>query len=53
MKKFTNFLQKSKQKINREYLVYTGIFLGLMLAIYLYMMFAGMASSPEFTYAEF
>ncbi len=34
-------------------MVYTGIFFGIMLAIYLYMIFAGMASSPEFAYAEF
>ena len=32
---------------------YTLIFLGCMLAIFLYMIFAGMAKAPTFTYAEF
>jgi len=53
MKKFTTFITRFKTAVYGEYLKYTLIFLGLMLAIYFYLLFAGMASAPKFAYAEF
>ena len=53
MKKFTTFITKFKTAVYGEYLKYTLIFLGLMLGIYFYMIFAGMAPTPKFTYAEY
>lgn len=44
---------KIKNNFGGEYIKYTLIFLGLMLAVYFYIMFAGMAASPGFSYAEF
>lgn len=38
---------------DKEYLMYTGAFFAIMLSLYLVMIFAGMASTPKFTYAEF
>ena len=42
-----------KRAISNIYVKYTLIFLGCMLVIFLYMIFAGMAKAPTFTYAEF
>lgn len=42
-----------KRAISNICVKYTLIFLGCMLAIFLYMIFAGMAKAPTFTYAEF
>ena len=57
MSKFTTFVTKISKKIKslatKEYLIYTGMFLGIMLSVYIYMIFAGMASTPGFTYSEF
>lgn len=57
MKKLTNFMTKMKQKakevISKEYFIYTGVFFFIMVSLYLAMIFAGMASTPKFTYAEF
>ncbi|MDY6037626.1 MAG: hypothetical protein SPI74_01300 [Eubacterium sp.] len=58
MKVLTNFLQKTiatakNHGVSKEFLTYTGIFLGLMVGLYLYMVFAGMAKAPNFTYSEF
>lgn len=33
--------------------MYAGIFFGIMVGLYLYMILAGMAKAPNFTYAEF
>ena len=33
--------------------MYAGIFFGIMIGLYLYMIFAGMAKAPIITYAEF
>ena len=33
--------------------MYAGIFFGIMGGLYLYMIFAGMAKAPNFTYSEF
>ena len=57
MKGLTNFLQKKavaiKNKASKNYLMYAGIFVGIMVGLYLYMIFAGMAKAPNFTYSEF
>ena len=57
MKGLTNFLQKKavaiKNRASKNYLVYAGIFFGIMVGLYLYMIFAGMAKVPNFTYSEF
>lgn len=57
MKGLTNFLQKKavaiKNKVSKNYLMYAGIFFGIMVGLYLYMIFAGMAKAPNFTYSEF
>ena len=57
MKGLTNFLQKKavaiKNKASKNYLMYAGIFYGIMVGLYLYMIFAGMAKAPNFTYSEF
>lgn len=57
MKGLTNFLQKKavaiKNKASKNYLMYAGIFFGIMVGLYLYIIFAGMAKAPNFTYSEF
>lgn len=57
MKKHISFLKRAKafasSIISKEYFIYTGVFFGIMMALYLTMIFAGMASTPKFTYAEF
>ncbi len=57
MKKPINFSQKIKNLaykiLSKEYFIYTGIFFCIMMALYLTMVFAGMANTPKFTYAEF
>ncbi len=53
MKKLTGFLQRTKTIITRDFLLKTGTFFVIMMAVYLYLIFAGMAGTPEFTYAEF
>lgn len=39
--------------ITKEYIVYTGLFFLLMAGLYVYMIYAGMASAPKFAYAGF
>lgn len=53
MKKFISFLKKTTKKISKEYLVYTGMFLALMIVIYCYVIYANMSNAPTFTYADF
>lgn len=53
MKKFTTFITRFRDILRDEYIKYTFIFLGLTLTVYFYMVFAGMASTPTFAYAEF
>lgn len=57
MKGLTNFLQRKavaiKNRASKNYLMYAGIFFGIMVGFYLYMIFAGMAKAPNFTYSEF
>jgi len=53
MKRFTGFLTKVRTFMSGEYLKYTGLFLMLMMIIYVYLIFAGMAAAPKFTYASF
>ena len=54
MKKFTNsIINRAKKLFTKEYFIYTGLFFAMMVGIYLYMIFAGMASTPAFTYSEF
>ena len=57
MKGLTNFLQRKavaiKNKASKNYLMYAGIFFGIMVGLYLYMIFAGIDKAPNLTYAEF
>ncbi|WP_419023606.1 hypothetical protein [Emergencia sp.] len=53
MKKFTNFLGKVRQVLSEEYVVYTMLFLALMLIVYFYLLLTGPAQTPQFTYSEF
>ena len=57
MKGLTNFLQRKavaiKNRVSKNCLMYAGIFFGIMVGLYLYMILAGMAKAPNFTYAEF
>jgi len=53
MKRFINLLKNAKGAIDREFVIYTAAFFVLMLIIYTYMIFAGMLTAPQFTYAAF
>ena len=53
MKKFINFIKKCKRFADKEYLTYTLLFLIFMCVLYAYSIYAGMLTSPNFTYAEF
>ncbi|ETJ98875.1 hypothetical protein HMPREF0378_0997 [Eubacterium nodatum ATCC 33099] len=54
MKQFTIIIKKIKDIVtSREYLIYTGIFTGLLLGLYFYNLYSGANAQPEFTYAEF
>ena len=39
--------------LDKEFLAYTFVFWALMTGLYVYMVYAGVAKAPEFTYAEF
>ena len=39
--------------LDKEFLAYTFVFWALMTGLYIYMVYAGVAKAPEFTYAEF
>lgn len=53
MKRFTSFISKIKKKLDREFFKYTFLFFVLLFGLYVYSLYAGMISSPKFTYAEF
>lgn len=44
---------KIKKFISKEFIMYTALFFFIMVALYAMAIFAGMASAPKFTYAEF
>lgn len=46
-------LKLRKLVFDKEYLAYTFVFWALMTGLYVYMVYAGVAKAPEFTYAEF
>lgn len=53
MKRLIGFLKGTTKIFDKEYALYTGIFLGMMLLLYAYMLFKIGADVPQFTYAEF
>ena len=53
MKKFIDIICKVKSHGFVEYLKYVGIFSFLIIGVYVFMLFAGMATTSGFTYAEF
>ena len=58
MKQLINFTKKIFVQIkslvfDKEFLAYTFVFWALMTGLYIYMVYAGVAKAPEFTYAEF
>ena len=53
MKQRTNFLQKLKGLIDKEFVLYTGAFFAMMMVIYLYAQLEVGADAPACTYAEF
>ncbi|MCI5698133.1 MAG: hypothetical protein PUG43_00810 [Clostridiales bacterium] len=58
MKRLTSCIKRigryaKKLITDKEFWAYTFIFWGLMFGIYLYLIYAGMAKAPQFTYAEF
>ena len=58
MKQLINFTKKIFVQIrtlvcDKEFLTYTFVFWALMTGLYIYMVYAGVAKAPEFTYAEF
>lgn len=53
MKKFIDIICKVKSHGFVEYLKYVGIFSFLIIGVYVFMLFAGMATTLGFTYAEF
>lgn len=44
---------KMKTKIDKKYVIYTLIFLGMLLTVYFYMIYGSMSTAPKFTYAQF
>ncbi|MEE0797018.1 MAG: hypothetical protein UIJ88_04220 [Anaerovoracaceae bacterium] len=53
MKQLTGFIKKCKQAADRKFLLYTGAFFLMMMAMYVYTLFAVGTDAPEFTYAAF
>lgn len=58
MKQSTKVIKKILSQLKRlildkEFLAYTFVFWTLMTGLYVYMVYAGVAKAPEFTYAEF
>lgn len=54
MKRSINCIKKIRALITDDvFIKYTFRFFIIMLIIYLYMIYAGMAQAPEFAYAEF
>ena len=54
MKRFTTIIiTKIKKLYANELLRYTVVFFMLICSLYIFSLFAGMLSSPGFTYAEF
>lgn len=58
MKQSIKFIKKillklRKLVLDKEYIAYTFVFWALMTGLYVYMVYAGVAKAPEFTYAEF
>lgn len=39
--------------MDKEFFIYTGVMLGIMLGIYFYAVYGGMSTAPAFTYAQF
>lgn len=53
MKKLTSFLRKAKSLMDKEFAIYTAVFFGLMMILYIYALFEIGTDAPKFTYAEF
>jgi hypothetical protein len=53
MKRFTDLVQKIPWRNVGVFLRDTGIFLALMLILYLYLMHADLSTAPKFVYAQF
>lgn len=53
MKAVTNFLKKCKKRTDKEFFIYTGVMLGIMLGIYFYAVYGGMSTAFTFAYAQF
>ncbi len=57
MKKFTSFIKNKAaalaEKKSSSFIMLAGLCFMMVAGLYLYMMFAGMASAPSFAYSEF
>ena len=53
MKKFSCFLLRIRKTLDKKFFLYTGLFFAMMMALYLYMIFAIGTDAPKFTYAGF
>ncbi len=53
MSKLTRFTEKIFKNDKKTFIKYVLLFWAMMMIIYLYLIYAGMAVSPTFTYAEF
>lgn len=53
MKKRLSFLTRIKKAMDARFFIYTGLFFVMMMALYMYMIFAIGTDAPKFTYAEF
>ena len=53
MKKLTNILLRVRKSMDKKFFMYTSLFFIMMMAMYLYMIFAIGTDAPKFTYAEF
>lgn len=57
MKKFTSFIKNKAaavaEKKSSSFVMLAGVCFLMIAGLYLYMIFAGMASAPSFAYSEF
>lgn len=53
MKRFTLFTRIKNRLSDKEFWKYTLFFFAMMVLLYIFLVFVGGFSSPEFTYAEF
>ena len=53
MKSFTGFIRKTVRRPKVRFALTVAAFYGLIMALYLYLMYANLSTAPEFVYSQF